>query len=1019
MKPLTVTMTAFGSYADEQTIDFTQLGTSGLYLITGETGSGKTTIFDAISYALYGWASGDARGNHGGYFHSDYADQKAKTSVDLTFSVGGDVYRVVRTLKPGFSRETKELKGYTQEAELTLPDGTVFTREREVNSRIAQVIGLERGQFAQIVMIAQNDFLRFLQSGTDERLKILRRIFGTQSLKQFQEQLKGLAKSESDQRDLLLHDFARYGVDVYRREEQFAAWEQQIAADQTELAATDEKLTACDKAKQTLAGEMAVAEGLAKSFQDLHNTQENLTAHRAKADEMAALTHQAQRGEIALRKVKPFADAAEKARREDKTAEESLALASHQAEMAATEREAATNAIAALRPMEEAASSFAQLTDAWKAAAEKLAALTALGREQREIIEKKTALTALQAAWDAAQKILSELPPVEEAEAALQQLAKEWETASGKQTALLALQAEEEDIAQKRRELLRRQTDFETRGRAYREADEEYRAAEESFLRNQAGIMAQGLEDGQPCPVCGAATHPAPAILTDTPVTEAALKKAREAKEKAQSKREEAASAAGALKATVETLTAKFLAGLAAYSPEAAPDNAAALLAEAIAQTTQSATALAKKKTAAEVSLRKLKADLQDAAEKRDALAPQCTTLESEISTRTNRFLSDYAALGEAADWELATARLPVLLAGAKTIGEELSARKTAEEAALHTLKKTWEAATLRGTTADNALTAAQTLVAERQKARQVSRAALLSAQTALSGALTAGDFAEEAAYLAALVTEEDLAALSRTLADYAKQGEQLARDLARLTSETAGKENPAIEKLQRRARAVSEAYTALLAARDEGNTRLSDTRKKLGELRRAAAAFEKAEKSYAAIKQLTDTANGKLDFETYAQMAYFERVLRAANLRLLLMSQNRYTLLRKEESGDRRFKTGLEIEVLDSYTGKVRSAFSLSGGESFMASLSLALGLSDVVQQAAGGIHLDAMFIDEGFGSLDTDTLELAVRTLSGMAGVGRSVGIISHVAELRERIDKQIRVEKTPAGSRITMVI
>jgi exonuclease SbcC len=178
-------------------------------------------------------------------------------------------------------------------------------------------------------------------------------------------------------------------------------------------------------------------------------------------------------------------------------------------------------------------------------------------------------------------------------------------------------------------------------------------------------------------------------------------------------------------------------------------------------------------------------------------------------------------------------------------------------------------------------------------------------------------------------------------------------------------------------------------------------------------------EKSFVAIKQLADTANGKLDFETYAQMAYFERVLRAANLRLKIMSQNRYTLLRRGESGDRRSKTGLEIEVLDSYTGKARSANSLSGGESFMASLSLALGLSDVVQQSAGGIHLDAMFIDEGFGSLDADTLELAVRTLSEMAGANRSVGIISHVAELRERIDKQIRVEKTMSGSKIVMVL
>ncbi len=182
---------------------------------------------------------------------------------------------------------------------------------------------------------------------------------------------------------------------------------------------------------------------------------------------------------------------------------------------------------------------------------------------------------------------------------------------------------------------------------------------------------------------------------------------------------------------------------------------------------------------------------------------------------------------------------------------------------------------------------------------------------------------------------------------------------------------------------------------------------------------MDKIEKEYAAIKGLSDTANGKLDFETYAQMAYFERVLRAANMRLKVMSQNRYVLLRRKESGDGRRRTGLEIEVADSYTGKSRSANSLSGGESFMASLSLALGLSDVVQQTVGGVRLDAMFIDEGFGSLDAEVLELSMRTLADMADGNRMIGIISHVAELRERIDKQVRVEKTTSGSKLSLVL
>ena len=239
-----------------------------------------------------------------------------------------------------------------------------------------------------------------------------------------------------------------------------------------------------------------------------------------------------------------------------------------------------------------------------------------------------------------------------------------------------------------------------------------------------------------------------------------------------------------------------------------------------------------------------------------------------------------------------------------------------------------------------------------------------------------------------------------------------------RLTNETKDKVKPDLDKITEKLNKQNANMSELKINRDAAKERCDEKERVLKELKKSAKEFERFEKTYSAVKQLSDTANGKLDFETYAQTAYFERVLRAANQRLKVMSQNRYTLLRKTDVGDRRMKSGLEIEVLDAYTGKSRSSNSLSGGESFMASLSLALGLSDVVQQSAGGIRLDTMFIDEGFGSLDAEVLDLSIRTLSDMTGDGRIIGIISHITELRERIDKQIRVEKTSAGSKITMM-
>jgi exonuclease SbcC len=268
-------------------------------------------------------------------------------------------------------------------------------------------------------------------------------------------------------------------------------------------------------------------------------------------------------------------------------------------------------------------------------------------------------------------------------------------------------------------------------------------------------------------------------------------------------------------------------------------------------------------------------------------------------------------------------------------------------------------------------------------------------------------------------MTEEDLSAAARQIADYEKEGERLEREIRRLEAETAGREQPDLDKLNAEAESVQIASGELRDRRVALKVQLAQTERMLRELRVAAADLDKTEKTYAAVKQLSDAANGRLDFETYAQAAYFERVLRAANQRLRVMSKNQFALLRKEESEDNRRKTGLGLEVADSHTGRNRGANTLSGGESFMASLALALGLSDVVQQSAGGIRLDAMFIDEGFGSLDSEVLELALRTLEDMAGDDRVIGIISHSAELRERFDKQVRVEKTPAGSRLTVIV
>ena len=1007
MKPLKLTMSAFGSYADVQEIDFTELGAVGLYLITGETGSGKTTIFDAISFALFGKASGTARDD---YFmlRSDFAVEKAKTFVELDFASGENRYNIKRTIKKT-----------GQEVSLLLPDGTSMNGDRNIKPKITEIVGLDREQFAQIVMIAQNDFLRFLQSNTDERLKILRRIFGTESLRQFQERLKSLVKRESDNRTLLLHDFARHEVDVYKRDEIFAEWALQIKTDKSELTEIDKLLVDYDKRKQELAAALAVAEELCKKFSELSVCRQSLNEHKEKADEIEDTKIRSTRGEVSLYKIKPLDDNLQKEITNHSSSQADLVIAQEQKNAADTELTEATKNIESLPPLSDAQTAYTALLKEWEIATLNLKQLLALQINHKEVVKKQAILNETKEELAIVQEVLSNLPPISDLQAEFEKLAAELKSYEERLVILLSLQKDFDAIIHKQIELEKEQTEFEKINAEFLDADEKYRLLEEAFLRGQAGIIASTLIDGEPCPVCGSAEHPFPAIFSDDDISEAKLKKAKEAKDKAGAKRESKASVCGTLQTEKETLSKRFITDISPLISGVTIETAATSLQENISKTQSAIQNSSDKKIIAEETLVEIKDRLEKSANKHDELTPLIASLQGEINTLSKRFIDDFSNYIPNVTWESSETKLAELLSKTQITTDDLTTKKDADKKSLDILTANWDAVVKRKNNAESSAQSAATRVSERIANEQKLFALRKEAQAKYESALSNRGFLTEADYKSVLITENELAVFRNQISDYEKNREQLARDIIRLEKETADKEQPDIVRLKTESEAASAEAKLLSEKRDEINVRLNKIDSALKELRRVAADFEKSEKTYAAVKQLADTANGNLDFETYAQMAYFERVLRAANLRLRIMSQNRYTLLRKTDSDDGRKHSGLEMEVMDSYTGKARSANSLSGGESFMASLSLALGLSDVVQQNAGGIRLDAMFIDEGFGSLDADVLELAIKTLSEMAGANRIIGIISHVTELRERIDKQVQVEKTAAGSKIYLAV
>ena len=808
----------------------------------------------------------------------DSGNKQTKTFVELDFVCGKNKYSIKRIIKKS-----------TKEAHLTLPDGTAISGDRNVKAKIIEIIGLDQEQFAQIVMIAQNDFLRFLQSGTEDRLKILRRIFGTESLRQLQDQLKDLYREENHKRAFILQEFDRYNVDVYNRGEVFREWDLQIKTDRQEFSEIEIQLEKYDKLKQTLAAEHAEALELAKKMASLAKFQHEFEVHKGKINEIAELKNQMLLGETALRKIKPHWDELKKAEANHKTAALDLAKA------------------------------------------------------------KKQGLAA-KAELEASEKAICPLPPLEDCQKEYAGILKEWELAETSLIKMSALQKDYITITDKEKVLLKWQAEFEKLNIDFINTDSKYRAFEESFLRGQAGVLAAGLTSGNPCPVCGSREHPTPAELIHENITEAQLKKAKEVVDKTRQKRETKSAECASLQSEIDTLTKGFL---------------------------------------------------------RDFTGLVIPMNEKENDTNiTDLTLKDYGTL------------LNKQVSDIQNKVRNLSLRKDTEKNNLKNLTNIWNISLERKAKAESSIASAQTLINERAANEQRMLSLQDASLLAYNDALSVNGFYGEPEYMAALISEKELTELNKQITEYEKNDEQLTRDISRLKNEIGTKTGSEIESIKTKLDDAITQVKVLNEKRDEINKRLSKLTEALEKLTIASVKLENAESICANLKQLAETASGKLDFETYVQMAYFECVIHNANLRLQIMSQNRYTLLRKTDSTNpRRKRFGLELAVLDAYTGKSRSANSLSGGESFITALALALGLSDVVQQNAGGIRLDTMFIDEGFGSLDTDALELAIRTLSDMAKTDRIIGIISHVTELQERIDKQVHVRKTPTGSIISV--
>ena len=920
MRPLKLKMVGFGPYAGVQELDFDRLGSSGLYLITGDTGAGKTTIFDAITFALFGEASGNNR--NPSMLRSKYAKEDMPTRVELTFAYSGKVYTVTRN--PTYERAKIKGTGTTTEsagAELTYPDGRQVTKNGEVDAAIREIIGLTREQFSQIAMISQGDFRKLLQADTKERQEIFRDIFKTDLYVLLQNQLKEKAGEVRGQRDQASQSIRQYINGVTCDEDSVYALDAQKAKN-GELPVTEVIELFRTLLEQDRQAELALEADLAAVEKELEQITSQLTQAEAYESAKTVLAERVAE-EAALSAQLEIARDALSAAQETVPEQEGL-----QSRITETEL---------LLP------SYDEL-EAYRAArAAAQAELAKAQTTQENAVKEKNDLTTEITGLRTEQKDLADVSAEKEKLAAqLQQL-------GDRQKQFVDFLSGMEGLAREQAELAKRQEDYLKAEEASSELLREYEVKERAFLREQAGIMASSLTAGMACPVCGSIEHPHPAVLAEDAPTEADVKAAKAEYDRAQDKTKKASNEAQKLKGTVgttEEILAKeidsLIPGISLEDSTKAAEEQENLLAVQIEGLNVQIAALAKKMAR---------------REELDVLLPKKELLlraaEETITVKTAEIAS-------------------------------LTAKAESSEAQIHALRN-------KLAFPDKAAAEAEisALRAESDKLRQN----LQTAETAHNQC------------------KENLAGVRGTIEQLHKQLEGgVDIDTVQLRTK---KDEYAAQK------------TVVMAKQKIVHTRISTNETALQGVSAKAAEVERLDKKYVWMKALSDTANGSVSgkdrvmLETYIQTTYFERILARANIRLQKMSGGQYDLKRREKADNKQSLSGLELDIIDHINTTERSVNTLSGGEAFLASLALALGLSDEVQMSTG-IHLDTLFVDEGFGSLDSEALSKAYNTLAGLTEGNRLVGIISHVAELKEKIDKQIVVKKEKTGeSRAEMCI
>lgn len=923
MKPIKLTMSAFGPYECGETIDFSKLGSSGLYLITGDTGAGKTTIFDAISYALFDSPSGSTRGTN--MLRNKNASPETETYVELEFQYHGKIYKIKRN--PQYERPKKRGTGTTKcnaDAQMLFPDGTMINSAGDVTKAVINLLGIDKNQFSQISMIAQGDFQKLLVAPTKERQEVFSRIFNTSIYGKIQLYLKDEKSSAQKEFENVRHDINNMISDIMCSEKA-PDYGRINELKNMEYPPVDDTIIILNN---IITDDMSCKDKLSHEISSL----------RKKSDMLNVLLTKIKIQE------KVCSDIDEKQKELDQLVSEQTIYRKSLKEIHNILPDAEKDSKKAdliendLAKYDDAEKLMMQITDA-----------------RKNINDSSSSLNELTQTYENNCKVLADKKEIvkstENSSADAEKYSAEYNRLSETFSAIQSLENSVKEYILSADQLKNARDNYIIIADEYQKERQKYNDLERRFFDEQAGILAQKLIPGEKCPVCGSTSHPSPAKANDCAPTEEELKIQKEKSEHARTKMEKKSRECEKISGTTLALEKQILKdgkNLLGYN-ENTPENLTSAVSDGLVNIeskkdyAKKALDNANKKIKMRTSLNEEISQMETSIGDMQTKIHELSNSISVFKANENSLTEQYNAIFKSLDYSSKQEAVQKIEDLRKRAGDIIKQFESAEKQYDKCHKR------IDKCEAEIKMLKQQIDTDEKSDSTQIN------------------------------------AELETTV-----QSEKNAADLLETVNERLNPNIRIKEKL----------------------TTLSDI-------------LKKSEQKLNLYKNLSDVFNGsvkgenRVSLETYAQITYFDRILAHANVRLMKMTNNRYALSRRKDDMRKNQQTGLELDVKDYYNDTKRDVRTLSGGESFMASLALALGLSDEIQSYAGGVQLESMFVDEGFGSLDDESLGRAVDALSDLTEGNCIVGIISHVSELKERIGKQIRVTKSRSGGSHTKVI